>query len=138
MPVQWIFFAISFIGVIVIKGFDNSFSTSILIIGIISALSSGFAYNMVRSLKEKEHPIVVVLHFQLIGAIFGGLFCIFTWRMPQGWDWFYLIMIGVLTQLGQINLTKALQLERIADVSIYNYLGVIYALIYGIVLFLEH
>ena len=58
--------------------------------------------------------------------------------MPQGWDWFYLIMIGVLTQLGQINLTKALQLERIADVSIYNYLGVIYALIYGIVLFNEH
>lgn len=137
-PLQWIFFAISFIGVIVIKGFDNSFSTSILIIGIISALASGFAYNMVRSLKEKEHPIVVVLHFQLIGAIFGGIFCIFTWQTPHGWDWFYLVMIGILTQLGQINLTKALQLERIANVSIYNYLGVIYALIYGIVLFNEH
>lgn len=137
-PVQWIFFIISFIGVIVIKGFDNSFSTGMLLIGITSALASGFAYNMVRSLKEKEHPIVVVLHFQLIGAIFGGVFCIFTWQMPHGWDWFYLIMIGVLTQLGQINLTKALQLERIADVSIFNYLGVIYALIYGIVLFNEH
>ncbi len=134
---QWLFFAISFAGVLVIKGFDSSISLTMLAIGITSALASGFAYNMVRSLKEKEHTMVVVLHFQLIGAITGLLFTLFNWQTPVGIEWFYLIMIGVCTQLGQVNLTKALQREKIANVSIFNYLGILYALVFGIVLFGE-
>ncbi len=136
-PWQWLFFIISFSGVLVIKGFDTRVSIPMLMIGILSALGSGFAYNMVRSLKEKEHTMVVVLHFQIIGAATGFVFSLFNWRMPQGWEWFYLIMTGVLTQIGQVNLTKALQLERIANVSIFNYLGIIYALAFGFVLFGE-
>ena len=136
-PWQWLFFAVSFAGVLVIKGFDTRISLTMLGIGIVSALASGFAYNMVRSLKEKEHPIVVVLHFQIIGTIAGAAFSLFNWRMPQGVEWVYLIMTGVLTQIGQVNLTKALQLERIANVSIFNYLGIIYALAFGFILFGE-
>ena len=136
-PVQWLFFILSFSGVLVIKGFDTRISLMMLILGIISALASGFAYNMVRSLKEKEHTMVVVLHFQIIGAVTGFIFSIFNWRMPQGWEWFYLVMIGILTQIGQVNLTKALQLEKIASISIFNYLGIIYALAFGFILFGE-
>ncbi len=136
-PWQWLFFLLSFSGVLVIKGFDARISVNMLLIGIASAICSGFAYNMVRSLKEKEHTMVVVLHFQLIGAITGFCFMLFNWRTPQGWEWFYLIMTGVLTQIGQVNLTKALQLERIANVTIFNYLGIIYALAFGFILFGE-
>jgi drug/metabolite transporter (DMT)-like permease len=136
-PVQWLFFIISFSGVLVIKGFDTRISLTMLAIGIISALASGFAYNMVRSLREKENTIVVVLHFQIIGAITGLIFTLFNWQMPHGWQWFYLVMVGVLTQIGQVNLTKALQLERVANVTIFNYLGIIYALGFGFILFGE-
>ena len=41
--------------------------TLYLLIGIISAICSGVAYNLVRRLREREEPIVVVLHFQLVG-----------------------------------------------------------------------
>jgi drug/metabolite transporter (DMT)-like permease len=81
---------------------------------------------------------VVVLHFQLIGTIVGLAFTIFNWQTPQGMEWFYLIMIGVCTQIGQVNLTKALQQEKIANVSIFNYLGILYALGFGFLLFGEH
>ncbi|MFN8323291.1 MAG: DMT family transporter [Chitinophagales bacterium] len=134
---QWFFFAVSFVGILVIKGFDHRISANMLLIGIASALASGFAYNMVRSLKEKEHTMVVVLHFQIIGALTGLFFMLFDFRMPDGEEWFYLLMIGITTQLGQVNLTKALQLERIANVSIFNYLGIIYALLFGFVFFDE-
>ena len=136
-PLQWLFFIISFSGVLVIKGFDMRISLTMLAIGILSALSSGFAYNMVRSLREKENTMVVVLHFQIVGAIVGFAFTLFNWQTPHGWQWFYLIMIGVLTQIGQVNLTKALQLERVANVTIFNYLGIIYALGFGFILFGE-
>jgi drug/metabolite transporter (DMT)-like permease len=134
---QWLFFILSFAGVMVIKGFDSRISVSMLAIGITSAIASAFAYNMVRSLKEKEHPIVVVLHFQIIGTIAGLAVTLFNWKVPVGMDWLYLFLIGVFTQLGQENLTKALQLERIANVSILNYLGVIYALGFGYMFFNE-
>lgn len=52
-------------------------------------------------------------------------------RLPQGWDWFYLFLIGVFSQLGQIFLTNALQREPIAGVAIINYTGLIYALTIG-------
>ena len=109
-------------------GIDSRISLFMLAIGIISAIASGFAYNMVRSLKKKEDTMVVVLHFQLIGVVAGLAFSIFNWQTPQGIEWVYLLLVGICTQLGQVNLTKALQRGKAADISIMNYLGIIYAL----------
>jgi drug/metabolite transporter (DMT)-like permease len=135
--IQILFFAISFAGVVMIKGFNGDISIGYLTLGLFSAFCSGIAYNLVRSLKEKEHPIVIVLHFQLVGTVIGFLGCFFDWRMPQGADWIYLLLTGILTQLGQTNLTKSLQTERIAITSSLNYLGILYALIFGVFFFGE-
>lgn len=135
--IQWLFFLISFAGVVLIKGFDSRVSMSCLGIGILSALCSSIAYNFVRILSGREHPLVVVLHFQLIGAITGFAFSLFDWVQPQGWEWFYLLMIGITTQLGQVHLTKALQKDNVAKVSIINYLGVVFAVGFGIFIFDE-
>ena len=137
-PIQWLFFLISFSGVLVIKGFDPRISAVMLAVGLLSSVFSALAYNMVRSLKQKEHPLVVVLHFQLFGAIVGAFFLAFEYKSPAFTDWIYLILIGIVTQLGQYYLTKSLQSERIAKVSILNYLGIIYALFFGWWMFDEH
>jgi len=134
---QWLFFIISFSGVLVLKGFDSRISMGVLLIGICSAFMSGISYNLIRSLKEKEHPTVVVLHFQLVGFIIGLSFTIFNWKMPVWMDWIYLAIVGVMTQLAQVHMTKAFQMERVGDISILNYLGAIYALIFGYFLFNE-
>jgi drug/metabolite transporter (DMT)-like permease len=44
----------------------------------------------------------------------------------------------VLTQVGQVCLTKSLQSERIAKVAVLNYIGLVYALIFGVTFFGEH
>lgn len=136
-PVQWFYFALSFAGVLLMKGFDATISWELLVIGIVSAIFSALAYNMVRTLREKEHPLVVVLHFQLLGAVIGGVVSVFQWRMPEGEEWLYLLLIGVFTQLGQEQLTHSLQKERISTVTVLNYLGVVYALLFGWLLFNE-
>ena len=46
-------------------------------------------------------------------------------------------MCGVLTQIGQVCLTKSLQAERVATVAVLNYIGLIYALIFGLTVFHE-
>lgn len=134
---QWIFYAISFIGVLVIKGFAVDFPLVYFLTGIASAFFSGLAYNLVRSLKESEHPLVIVLHFQIVGVVAGFFVTLFDWKTPAGIDWIYLLLTGICTQIGQVNLTRALQAERIAKVSILNYLGILYALAFGWFLFGE-
>jgi drug/metabolite transporter (DMT)-like permease len=135
---QWLFYGVAFSGVLVIKGFDAAVPTRFLITGIVSAVCAAVAYNLVRRLKTHEHPLVVVLHFQLVGVVAGLIFTIIYWVAPASpWEWFCLLMCGLLTQVGQTCLTKALQSERLAHVSILNYTGLIYALAFGVFIFGE-
>lgn len=136
-PTQWFFYAIAFSGVLLIEQFDSRIELKYLIFGIISAFCSGMAYNLVRSLRGKEHPLTVVLHFQLTGAVVGAISLFFAFEMPVGWDWLFLFLVGVFSQLGQIFLTDALQRERIAGVAIVNYTGLVYALTIGWIVFGE-
>jgi drug/metabolite transporter (DMT)-like permease len=137
LPTQWIFYAIAFSGVLLIERFDPRISPFYLGLGLISAFCSGVAYNLVRSLRGKEHPLTVVLHFQLVGAILGFISLFFEWKTPVGWDWLYLLLIGIFSQLGQIFLTSALQSERISGVAIINYSGLVYAILIGWIVFGE-
>ena len=128
---QWFFYALAFIGVLFIEQVDDRVNPFYLMLGILSAFGSGMAYNLVRSLKEKEHPLTVVFHFQLTGMVAGFVFTIFNWTTPAGWDWLYLVLIGIFSQLGQIFLTDALQKEKAASVAIIVYTGLIYGLSIG-------
>lgn len=134
---QWIFFVVSIIGVFVMKGFDSRIPPFYFVTGIASGFFSALAYNMVRSLKGKEHPLVVVLHFQLVGVVVGFFITLFNFRLPNLYEAVLLLGIGLATHLGQVYLTKALQAEKIAKVSILNYLGIIYALFFGWLMFGE-
>ncbi len=136
-PAQWLFFILSFIGVIIIQGVSNQAENFYILIGILSALGSALAYITIRTIKDKEHPLVVVFHFQLLGTITGLFFTAPVFVMPTGWDWVNLILVGLFTQLGQVNMTKSLQMEKVAGVSILNYIGVVYATMAGFFLFDE-
>jgi drug/metabolite transporter (DMT)-like permease len=134
---QWLFYAMSFAGVLLIERFDARISLSYLVIGICSAFCSGVAYNLVRSLREREHPLTVVMHFQLVGLLTGCASLFYEWKMPAGRDWFYLFLIGVASQLGQIFLTNAFQKEKASGIAIISYSGLIYGLSIGWLVFGE-
>jgi drug/metabolite transporter (DMT)-like permease len=134
---QWLFYALAFTGVLFIERFDPRISLFYLVIGIFSAFCSGMAYNLVRSLREREHPLTVVMHFQIVGLAAGFISLFFDWRMPSGWDWFYLALIGISSQLGQIFLTNAFQKEKASGIAIIAYSGLIYGLTVGWLVFDE-
>ena len=128
---QWFCYALAFAGVLLIEQFDARITFVFLMLGAASAFCSGVAYNLVRTLRMREHPLTVVFHFQLVGLIIGFAFTLFDWKTPVGWDWLYLLLIGAFSQLGQIFLTDALQKERAASVAIVNYTGLTYGLLVG-------
>jgi len=136
-PLQWLFFAMAFAGVLLVSGFDPRISGTYLAIGVTASVFSGLAYNFIRKVNTTEHPLVIVLYFPLITLPLTGLYCLFFWTHPVGMEWLILLMIGVMTQFVQYFMTKAYQLEELSKVAGIKYFGVIYALGIGYVFFDE-
>lgn len=88
-------------------------------------------------MKQTEHPLVIIFYFPLVTIPIVGVMSIFSWVQPEGWDWLILIGVGVLTQIAQFFMTKSFQSEALSKVSIVNYTGIIYALIFGFIFFKE-
>ncbi len=136
--VQWLFFLISFAGVLLIQGFDPRVTQLQLIIGISSAIASGVAYNSIRKLKLSEHPLVVIFYFPLITIPITSVYLIFTgWITPNLQELIILIAIGVATQFAQYFMTKAYQHDNLSKVSSIQYIGIVFALLLGFLFFDE-
>ena len=136
-PVQWLFFAMAFAGVFIIEGFDTRVDTLDVWIGIGSAVCSALAFNTIRLLRDMEHPLVIILYFPLITLPISGFFMMDDFIMPHPSDWPVLFLIGVFAQIAQYFMTRAYQGDPLSKVSSMKYLGIIYALIFGFVLFDE-
>lgn len=136
-PIQFFYFALAFFGVLVIQGFDPRVDALSAGMGLVSALASGIAYNMIRKLKNSEHPLVIVFYFPLVTFPVASLIMFFDWVTPVGLDWLVLLWIGICTQSAQYFMTIAYQRGNLSRISSLSYLGVLYALIFGFVLFGE-
>ncbi|HEX8503911.1 MAG TPA: DMT family transporter [Hymenobacter sp.] len=146
-PWQWVFFVLSFGGVLLVQqgGPEAAVSAAASAdaawayvgIGTLGALLSGLSYNAIRKLRGREHPLVIVFYFPLISLPLAAVGCLFQWQTPEGTDWLWLLACGAFTQGAQVAMTEAYQSERLSRVAPLNYLGIFYALGLGYVFFDE-
>ena len=136
---QWVFFILAFTGVCFLKGFDvtGQISYYFILIGVVSACFSGLAYNCIRYLRTTEPTLVVVFYFPLVATPIMGALSFFNWVKPQGSDWFYIVVLGVVTQVAQVFMTKGIQSDLAGNIMTYKYVGVVFAFIYGYFIFKE-
>lgn len=134
---QFIFFGLAFAGVVLVKGFDPRISTFYLLLGAGGAFFSGLAYNIIRKLNTSEHPLVIIFYFPLVTVPLSLFWVVTDWVQPEGIDWLYLALIGLLTQVAQFFMTKSYQLEELSKVSSLNFIGIVYALGLGYLVFGE-
>ena len=136
---QYVFFFISIIGVFTVYGFDLRVDFAGMSIGLLAALASAAAYNCIRKLQLTENPNVIILYFPMVALPVSACLILWmdSWVWPQGWDWFYLLLIGLLTQLAQYGLTIAYQNEKATKIAPISYVGIVYALVFGYFLFDE-
>lgn len=137
MPKQWVFYLISFAGILLVKGFDPRIQPIHLAIGIGSSIFSGLAYNFIRKIKTAEHPLVIIFYFPLVTMPFTGIASSLNWVAPSRWDWAILVGIGVLTQVAQYFMTRSYQAEELSKVANLRYLSIIFAWSFGFFIFGE-
>lgn len=128
---HWLFFFLSFSGVLVIKGFDPRVGGIYLFCGVLSPVFAALAYNYVRKLKDYDAPLVTVFYFPLVTLTLLSPYTLTHWVWPSMQELWVLVFIGVTTHIAQLSMTKAYQAERLSVVTNLNYLGMFYALALG-------
>lgn len=122
--------------VLVIK---PSFSMTIIpsLIGILSPMLGGISYNLIRALKDKVNPNVIVFLFSLFSVLCSIPLMYSDFVLPNASQLFFLIAIGVTASMGQFGLTYAYKYAKASEVSIYNYTGIIFGMLLGFAFFGE-
>jgi drug/metabolite transporter (DMT)-like permease len=136
-PIQWLFFLIAFIGVLVLKGFDTDIEIKGIVFALISAVFVGLVYITIRKIGGEDHPVVVVNYFMIISAVIGGVLAINDWVNPVGKEWLVLLSLGVFGYFAQLYMTKAMQAGETNQVAPLKYLEVIFTMIIGLFWFGE-
>lgn len=136
-PKKLFFYAVAFIGVALIKGFDPRVSTVEIGLGVLAAFFAGLAYNMIRLLKDKEDPLIIILYFPLFTVPIVGSYTLSHWIWPTASECLLLGAVGISVQIAQIYMTKGYQAEPASNVAYFNYVGVLLALLFGYTLFGE-
>lgn len=137
LKIQWLFILSAFSGVVLI-GVNNYFYGSQLVIdtkwvllGVLSAFFSGIAYVAIVKLKPTDSPINIVMFFPMLAIPVTGIWCLFDFVMPHGWEWLVILLMGIFTQMAQILMTKALHASDTARIVPFQYFGAVYALLMG-------
>ena len=135
---QSLFFFVSFLGVLIIKGVSNNDITPLLI-GVLAAFLAACAYTTIRKIQKNggEHPLVIIFYFPLVTVPLISPFAYYQWIAPTFNQWLALIGIGITVQFAQYFMTKAYQEGEGPVVSIATYLGLIWASLGGHYLFGE-
>ncbi|NAS31723.1 EamA family transporter [Flavobacteriaceae bacterium R38] len=133
---QWISLLISVLGAFIMKGVDFRIDSLSFILIALSALLVGSVFTIIRYLGSREHYLTIINYF-MVFSIVGSLFFIQHWRMPVGEEWYWVCSIGILGLIGQVLLTRAFQLADTSTVAPIKYMELVYALLFGFILFGE-
>jgi len=107
-------------------------------IGITGALLTSVAYVLVRNLGPDEHPLVIVFYFPLVSVPLCLPFVLANPVVPTGVELIWLLGIGLFTQLGQVFLTRGITGMAAAQATSISYVQVLFAAIWGTLIFGEH
>lgn len=108
-----------------------------VMVAIAGALLSAMAYVSVRALGRTEHPLVIVFYFPLVGLVITLPLALLQPVWPTAWEALALLAVGVLTQMGQIGLTKGLLGMPAARATAMSYGQVALAALWGWLFFQE-
>ena len=104
-----------------------------LFMAFLCAFFSSVSYTLLAYFKNKVDGMTIIMHFSTFCVLACIPFMIFDFVMPTFKELLLLLLIGVFGGFGQIALTYAYRLATAAELSIYNYSGIVFSIILGYV-----
>ncbi|MFP4623024.1 MAG: DMT family transporter [Gemmatimonadota bacterium] len=118
-------------------GLDQRLDPLAVVVAVTGALFSAAAYVTVRRLGRTEDPVVVVFWFAAVATVASVPFTALDPVLPTATEWLLLLGIGGVTQLAQVFVTRGLREERAGRAMTVAYMQIVFAALWGALLFAE-
>ncbi len=103
--------------------------------GLTAALLSATVSILLRHIGKTERPTTTVFYFSVLSLVPLTPLCLMSVGMHDTWTWVLLVLIGLTGGVGQIAMTSSLSLAPVAVVVPMDYAGLVWATLYGWLLF---
>lgn len=128
---------LGFIGVFCVAKPDQGLLNWISVVGIASSLLASMAFVTVRALTKTEPPERIVFYFCFIGSLLSIIPMFWVWRPYHLQELVFLISAGILANVSQIFMSHAYRLAPAGQIAPVNYMAIIFAGIWGFLLWKE-
>jgi drug/metabolite transporter (DMT)-like permease len=125
---------IGFVGVLIVTNPGANSLTLGALFALVNAVMYGTVTVAVRGMTRTESPNTLVRWMLTVLAFFHSFLLLFGWRTPSLVDAALLFGTGFVNAIGQWFWTKSLQLAPAPAVTPFYYLMLVWALIFGFVL----
>ncbi len=110
------------------------------IVGLLSGMIAAVAYLQVSSLARAGEPEIRIVFYFATGTVLAGLLSIAitgasAWPSWESKGMLWLLPIGILASIGQVCMTKAYGSGATLLVANLQYMGIVYAALYGLFVF---
>lgn len=103
-------------------------------IALFGAFCAAVAYTSLRAMRGKVEPTAIVFIFSLFTTVVLAPYVLFNFQAMSALQWVYLIAAGICAAVGQYGITLAYKHAPASEVSIYNYYGVVFTTILGMLM----
>ena len=134
---RWGATLIGFIGVLVLVRPGSEAINPIALVAVASAMTFAVANVLIRKMSVTEPTGRILFYYHIGGVILFGGPAAYVWTMPIGLEWLLLISIGGLTTIGIFCFMRAFTVGEANAVGPAENLRLIYATVFGFVLFSE-
>ena len=128
---------IGLIGVLFVAKPDSGLMNTISMIGLVASFCAAMAFVTVRALTATEPPERIVFYFCFIGSLISVIPMFWTFRWFSLTELMYLIGAGILANVSQFFMSNAYKLAPAGQIGPVNYSAIVFAGIWGFLLWNE-
>ena len=134
---RWLAVLIGFVGVIIISEPGIGEMNYLYFLPLIFCVGMAFVTITIRKLSSTE-PIWLISIFFSIMILFASLITLpFGWVMPNFKDFILLVLIGITGGSANLFLTQSYKLSEVSLVAPLKYLSLIFAIVFGYLIWNE-
>lgn len=125
-----------FVGVLVITQPGSGQIPSVgIVVGLAAALLSASVSILLRRIGQTERSTTTVFYFSILSIVPLGIWFPFVTAAHPPLTWALLVLVGVTGGVGQIAMTQSLSMAPVAVTLPMDYSGLIWATLYGWLVF---
>ena len=136
-PRRWAGVVIGMVGAMIVMRPGSEFISLGILLPAAAACSYAIYQVSTRLMSQADPVLTTLFYTALVGAVITSMVSPFYWTPPPPEDWALLIITGICGGIGHFALIKALTLSPASVISPYGYLNLIWATMYGFILFAE-